>query len=105
MKARAKVSDAGAVLLPKALRDAYDLKPGTELDIADDGHGIILTPVKTGGEADEAGRKLAVEEFLARIPRYEGPPITDDTIREAIDREAMRDWTRLEHQRNDNKND
>ena len=73
MRARAKISDAGAVTLPKSLRDAYGLKPGAELEIADDGHGIVLTPVKAG-DTDAAGKKLTVEEFLARIPRYEGPP-------------------------------
>lgn len=55
--------------------------------------------------AEPTERKLTIEEFLASIPRYKGPPveITSELIREAIDKAAVEDWERLERQWNEDK--
>lgn len=104
MGAKAKISDTGEVMLPKALRDAYGLKPGAEIDIADDGRRILLTPEVV--ETSQDGRKkLTLEEFLAMRVSYDGPPVNDRMMREAIDRVAIEDWKRLERQWNEDKDD
>jgi len=102
--AKAKISDTGEVMLPKALRDAYGLKPGAEIDIADDGNRIVLTPeVVEKPRADQ--RKLTLEEFLAMRVQYDGPPVTDEMMHEAIEQAAIEDWNRLERQWNEDKDD
>lgn len=52
----------GRVLLPKQLRDALGLAPGTSVDISPYGSGVQITP---GGrtarlEREESGRLVAV---------------------------------------------
>lgn len=96
--ARVRISENGSVPLPQAVRDAHGWKPGAELEIVDGGRGVVLQPVDSN-EADEAlSTKLAFHEFLAQIPRYDGPPITDEMMHEAINQAAIEDWARLERQ-------
>jgi len=86
--ATAKMSKTGAVILPKAVRDAHDLEPGAEFEVIDGGSDITLRLVE--GLPEVPKKKLTVEEFLAmRIP-YSGPEITDEMINKAILEEANR---------------
>jgi hypothetical protein len=36
--------------------------------------------------------RLTMEEFLAKRIKYDGPPITDEMMWEAIEKEARRRW-------------
>ncbi|WP_160009487.1 AbrB/MazE/SpoVT family DNA-binding domain-containing protein [Rhizobium sp. 18055] len=108
-----KMSKTGAIVLPKAVRDAHGFEPGVEFEVIDGGGVITLRPVETPAhagtlaDADTPVKKLTAQEFLDSIPKYKGPPIelTSEAIREAIDQEAIEDWERLERQWNEDKND
>lgn len=87
---RTKMSKAGAVVLPKAVRDAHGFSEGTEFEVIDGGREIMLRPVEVKAEAPK--KTLTVEEFLAMRPVYKGPPLTDEMIRKGIEEEARRRW-------------
>jgi AbrB family looped-hinge helix DNA binding protein len=87
--ATTKVSSKGQVVLPKAVREAHGWPAGTELQVIDREHEVALRPKS---RRDERFPPISVEEFLARVPRYDGPPITDEMIREAVLEEAKRRW-------------
>jgi len=42
---QARVSAKGWVVIPKPLREKYGLRPGTYLQIVDDGHTLTLVPL------------------------------------------------------------
>jgi AbrB family looped-hinge helix DNA binding protein len=88
--ATAKMSKTGAVILPKAVRDAHGLQPGAEFEVIDRGGDITLRPMGQVSEAPE--EKLTVETFLAMRPVYRGPALTDEMIEEAVLQEARRRW-------------
>ena len=89
--ARVRISENGSVPLPQAVRDAHGWKPGAELEIVDGGRGVVLQPVEAEQEVP-AKKTLTIEEFLAMRPKYEGPPITDEMIEQAVLEEAKRRW-------------
>lgn len=73
----ATIDSGGRVLLPKSLRDALGLTPGTKVDISAYGGGVQLTP---GGRTarlrrDDDGRLVAVSETV----------VTDDDMFALID--------------------
>jgi AbrB family looped-hinge helix DNA binding protein len=90
--ARVRISENGSVPLPQAVRDAHGWKPGAELEIVDGGRGVVLRPVEAEQEVPAQKKKLTIEEFLAMRPKYEGPPITDEMIEQAVLEEAKRRW-------------
>ena len=60
----ATIDSGGRLLLPKSLRDALGLAPGSKVDVSPYGSGLQLTP---GGrtarlERDESGRLVARSE-------------------------------------------
>lgn len=101
---KVKMTEEGTILPPKEVRDRRSFSPGTEFEVIDGGREIVLKPVGYGDrERDSA--KLTLEEFLAmRIP-CDGPPLTDEMIRESIDGVARKDWARLERQWHGDKDD
>lgn len=73
----ATVDSVGRILVPKQLRDALGITPGSVVDISWYGSGVQITP---GGrtarlERDEAGRLVAVG----------GGPLTDEMMFALID--------------------
>ena len=90
--ARVRISENGSVPLPQAVRDAHGWKPGAELEIVDGGRGVVLQPVEAEQEIPAKKKTLTIEEFLAMRPKYEGPPITDEMIEQAVLEEAKRRW-------------
>jgi AbrB family looped-hinge helix DNA binding protein len=101
--ATAKMSKSGAVILPKAVRDAHGLEAGAEFEVIDGGGEITLRLVEATSEMSR--KRLTIEEFLAMRVQYDGPPITDEMIHKAIDQVVTEDWQRLERQWNGDKND
>jgi AbrB family looped-hinge helix DNA binding protein len=74
---KATIDSAGRVLLPKALREALGLTPGSAVDISTYGSGVQVTP---GGrtarlERDTDGRLVAVSDTV----------VTDDDVFALID--------------------
>ncbi len=96
--ATVKMSESGSVELPQSVRDAHGFKPGVEFEIIDGGREITLRPVEDIASDGDLSTKLAFHEFLTKIPRYDGPPITDEMMHEAINQAAIEDWERLERQ-------
>ena len=72
----AKVDSVGRVLIPKKLRDALGIRPGTTVDISHYGAGLQLIP---GGRT----AKLVEEEGL--LVATSDTPITDEIIYALID--------------------
>jgi AbrB family looped-hinge helix DNA binding protein len=101
---KVKMTERGTILLPKAVRDRRGFAVGTEFEIIDGGKDIVLKPVDTMAERGSE-RKLTVDEFLAKRVPYDGPPVTDEMMHEAINRAAVEDWARMERQWNDSKDD
>ncbi len=87
--ARTKVSSRGQVVLPASIPAGKGWGPGTELEVVDQGNGVFL---RKRSRREELFPPITIEEFLARRPKYEGPPITDEQMREAILEEARRRW-------------
>ena len=50
-----RVSSKGWVVIPAELRDRYDLKPGTAVDVVDYGGVLAIVPVKENPIAESAG--------------------------------------------------
>lgn len=54
------IDAAGRIVVPKALRDALGLAPGTTLDISSYGAGLTIVPrSRTAHLVQEAGRLVA----------------------------------------------
>ena len=43
---RLKIDNAGRIILPKPVRDRLGLRAGSDLDLAESGEGVLLTPVR-----------------------------------------------------------
>ncbi|MEA2141979.1 MAG: hypothetical protein QOI64_409 [Solirubrobacteraceae bacterium] len=73
---RTSIDSAGRIVVPKPLRDALGLTPGSELDISRYGAGLQLIPAgRTARLVDEAGRLVATGDT----------PIDDDIVFGLID--------------------
>ncbi|MFD4420773.1 AbrB/MazE/SpoVT family DNA-binding domain-containing protein [Agromyces sp. NPDC058484] len=73
----ATIDSGGRLLIPKSLRDALGLTPGSKVDISPYGAGVQVTP---GGRTarlrrDSEGRLVAVSETI----------VTDDDLFALID--------------------
>jgi AbrB family looped-hinge helix DNA binding protein len=86
MNARAKISSKGQLVLPKAVRDAYGLSAGSEVDIEGVGDTIVLRPRRK-----KARRTYTIDE-VAGFLKYDGPPVTLEDMDRAIEDEARRMW-------------
>ena len=84
-----RMSSKGQVIVPKAVRDANGWAEGTMLTVINGGKaGVTFKEL----EPETKARNLTVDEFLAIIPVYAGPEITDEMMREGINAEAKRRW-------------
>jgi AbrB family looped-hinge helix DNA binding protein len=101
---RVKMTERGTILLPKAVRDRRGFGVGTEFEVVDGGKDIVLKPVDTMAKRGSEG-KLTIDEFLAKRVPYDGPPVTDEMMHEAINRAAAEDWARMERQWNGGEDD
>lgn len=80
-----QVSQRGVIVLPKSLRDAYNLKPGDTLTILDLGGSFMLTPGRS--KLDE----LANEINQALTERGETLESMLEALREERERRAEED--------------
>ena len=64
MNARAKISSKGQLVLPKAVREAYGLGPGSEVDIESAGDTFDLCPADA----------CAIDRPPVRFTRADPPP-------------------------------
>ncbi|MEI2827777.1 MAG: AbrB/MazE/SpoVT family DNA-binding domain-containing protein [Dermatophilaceae bacterium] len=73
----AKIDSAGRVMLPKSLRDAFSLAPGSVVDISAYGRGLHITP---GGRT-----ALLRREPGGRLVAVGDTPVTDEMTFALID--------------------
>jgi AbrB family looped-hinge helix DNA binding protein len=72
----AVIDSAGRIVLPKAIRDALGLLPGTTVDISPYGSGVQIVPSgRTARIVEEKGRLVAVSDTV----------VTDDMVFALID--------------------
>ena len=88
MNVRAKISSKGQLVLPKAVRDAHGLVPGSEVEVESVGATIVLTPRI---RKPRAGRFYTVDE-VAGILKYDGPPVSIRDMDRAVEEEFRRRW-------------
>lgn len=91
MNARARISSKGQLVLPKAVRDEFELGPGSEVDVESVGGSIVLTPVSM------RNRKVYTLDEVAGFLKYDGPPVTPDDMERGIEAEARRMWNAERH--------
>lgn len=71
------VDSGGRIVLPKVLRDAYGLLPGTTVDVSAYGTGLQITPGgRTARIARERGGRLVAQGTT---------PVTDEIVSALID--------------------
>ena len=80
-----KVSSKGQIVIPKDVRDALDLVPGSTLRMSCHGRRIILDAPK------QDRPKISYEEFRRLVPKYEGPPVAVEDMTSGIG-ELFQDW-------------
>ena len=86
MNVRARVSSKGQLVLPKAVRDAYGLTAGSEVEVESAGDAILLRPTRK-----KARRTYSIEE-VAGFLKYDGPPVTLEGMERALEDEVRRKW-------------
>lgn len=82
MNMETKLSSKGQVVIPKDIRDALRLSPGERLRVTRQGRRIIIEAI----EPEPARERISYEEFRRRVPRWEGPPVSMEDMRAAVDR-------------------
>lgn len=93
MNAQTKISAKGQVVIPKAVRDRLDWSPGTELEIEESVDGLLLRPKRV------PRRRLTWDEFRARRPEHEGPPIAVQDMDADLARGVAQQWEQEERER------
>jgi AbrB family looped-hinge helix DNA binding protein len=86
MMQTSKLSSKGQIVLPKAIREALDWRPGLELSIERGDDCVVIRrrrrlPVRT------------VEEVAGSL-RYDGPPVSLEDMDRAIEAELRERWRR-----------
>lgn len=79
------IDKAGRVVVPKKIRDAMGLKPGTPIDIVYEDGRVVIEYAMPEVQVDRSG-SIPV---LRRLGGSELPPLTDEIVRETL--EAVRD--------------
>ena len=75
-----QIDKAGRVVLPKPIRDQFNLLPGDKLRLSVDGSGFRLEPAASGGELIREGGVLVFAGTFAE-------PITTAQVNELIEQE------------------
>lgn len=88
MNVRAKISSKGQLVLPKAVRDAYGLGPGSEVEIEGVGETIVLRPRR---QRPRTKRVYTLDE-VAGMLKYDGPPVSVRDMDRAVDDMFRREW-------------
>ena len=88
MNARARISSKGQLVLPKAVRDAYGLSAGSEVDIESVGETIVLRPRV---RKPLTGRVYTLDQ-VAGMLKYDGPPVSIRDMDRAVEEEFRRRW-------------
>ena len=85
---RARISSKGQLVLPKAVREAYGLTAGSEVEIESVGETIVLRPHV---RRPRTGRVYTLDE-VAGMLKYDGPPVSIRDMDRAVEEEVRRRW-------------
>jgi AbrB family looped-hinge helix DNA binding protein len=77
---RSTIDGAGRVVIPKSLRERLGLQGGEALDIRERDGRIEIEPAPTPMRLAERGGAAAA------IPEEDLPPLTDEIVRETVER-------------------
>ncbi len=88
-KSMANVSSKGQIVIPKAIRESKGFVAGAKVEFVDHPEGVLLKQPKRTA-------RYTLQDLARVLPRYDGPPVTDEMMRERME-EAMRErWARKE---------
>jgi len=73
------VDRLGRLVIPKALRVALGITPGTPLELIPDGSGLRIEPVQ------RHARPIETKDGLPVLGRVDGAVLTDDEVRRLRD--------------------
>lgn len=74
------IDAAGRLVIPKSIRDRLGLRGNEQVEIVERDGRIEIEPAAVDVELVPAG------EVLVAVPQQPLPPLTDDIVREALDR-------------------
>jgi AbrB family looped-hinge helix DNA binding protein len=77
---KSTIDGAGRVVIPKSLRERLGLQGGESLDVRERDGRIELEPAAT------PMRLVESEGRAAAVPEEELPPLTDEIVRETLER-------------------
>lgn len=76
---RSTIDGAGRIVIPKALRDRLDLRPGQPLEVVERDGRIEIAPAPTAVSLIER------DGLLAAVPDAQLPPLTDEMVRSTLE--------------------
>jgi len=76
-----RISSKGQLVIPKTIRRALGLRPGTELHIELVGRKIILEPVESLSPIDALYGKYPDADFLTDLEIEHGEELRDEKVR------------------------
>ena len=76
---RSTIDGAGRIVIPKALRDRLDLRPGQPLEVVERDGRIEIGPAPTAVSLIER------DGLLAAVPDAQLPPLTDEMVRSTLE--------------------
>lgn len=83
------VLESGEVILPASILASEGWGPGTELEVLSRGDDVVL---RRPFRLRDRFPAITWEEFVARRSGYNRPYVTDEMMRDGIEREARRRW-------------
>jgi AbrB family looped-hinge helix DNA binding protein len=87
---RTKLSSTGRVVIPKTLRDALQLQPGTEFTVKIVRNVVVFEPIV---KRERINAKEATSRLRKMIP-YTGKPLSIEEMEAAISRRFRKEWSR-----------
>jgi AbrB family looped-hinge helix DNA binding protein len=93
-----RLSSKGQVVIPRAVREAMQLKVGTEFVVRQEGVSVILEPKAQAKKLTPQEAEAELAKIRARNP-YLGPSVSIEDMDKAVTQMIRRDWQRLERQR------
>jgi AbrB family looped-hinge helix DNA binding protein len=84
------MSAKGQVVIPKSVRERLCWSEGDRLDIIPTANGVLLR------KDAHARQTMTIDEFMALMPAYDGPPASLEEMNEAIDRARAERWAAKE---------
>ncbi len=85
-----KINAEGEAVIPRELCERLNWRPGMELEIDDGGDRIVVR------QKDSRRQPIDWEEFRRRMPTYDGPVISTEEMKQAIEAERAARWERKE---------